>query len=460
MNAVATMTREQREQLLKAAHYNVFKIKSRHILLDLLTDSGTGQMSNNQWECMQISDEAYAGSSSAGKLMELIRRRFNMYFVHLVPQGRCAENVLFEFLLDESGMVIVGNTPFDTTRIHIESRGGIIDDCSMHKHIKSLGKHFIEHKGFLGDVDIQQLNQKITDYRHLGRQIACMLITATCNSRGGQPVSLDNIHRACVIARQANIPIFLDLARYAENAYFIQEYEMRRKKLTISVQRIVYEMARYADGILVSAKKDMLGNIGGFLALKNYHEELSLKVREKITRDYGLDSELGGYGGLAGYSMEAMWQGLNESCDEGYLKRRVGQVATLARKLHAIGVPVLPPGGHAVFIDATKFLPHLKWHDFPGHALSLALYREGGIRSVEVGSLMLGADPQTGKNRRASQELLRLAIPRRTYTDEELELVVETFKRLVNARDTILGVRIVKDNMLRHFAGEFVPIEV
>jgi len=455
-----SLSRKKRVQILKKAFYNVFYLPSEAVYLDLLTDSGTGKMSDKQWKALCDGDESYAGSRGARKLKHSIKELFGLPYVLLVHQGRAAENVFGNVIQKEKGMLILGNTPFDTTRLHIESRGGIIIDCTDQMPLKPL-VNFSRRPLFAGNLNTVKLNKELIVAKSQGKKIAYILMTATCNSNAGQPVSLSNIRLTCKIARKYKVPVFLDLARYAENAFFIKSCEKEFSHL--SVKEIVREMTKEADGFLASGKKDALGNIGGFIGLRS--SELTDKLIGEIIKCEGLDLEytsnkgnhdqVGGYGGMSGRDMEALNQGIQESTNEAYLASRLAQVERLTKALFNIGIPVLPPGGHAVFVDAGSFLPHIPWNEFPGHALTLALYLEGGIRAVEVGSLMLGRDPLSSKNRRASQELTRLAIPRRLYSDRALKHVVETFKIIRSKADKIKGVKIRLEPVPRHFRGAF-----
>ena len=454
------LSQKERNQALKKAFYNVFYLPSEAVYLDLLTDSGTGRMSDKQWKVICDGDESYAGSRGARKLKRSIKDLFGMPYVLLVHQGRAAENVFGNVIQKERGMLVLGNTPFDTTRLHIESRGGIIIDCTDQMPLKPI-VDFSRRPLFAGNLNTLKLEKELAIARSQGKKIAYVLITATCNSNAGQPVSLSNIRLVCKIAHKHKVPIFLDLARYAENAFFIKSWE--REFSCLSVREIVREMTKEADGFLASGKKDALGNIGGFMGMRS--PQLTDKLIGEIIKCEGLDLEytsnrgnhdqIGGYGGMSGRDMEALNQGIQESTNEKYLASRLAQVKRLAKALFDIGIPVLPPGGHAVFVDAGSFLPHIPWNEFPGHALVLALYSEGGIRAVEVGSLMLGRDHFSGKNRRAPQELTRLAIPRRLYSDRALKHVVEIFKIIKLKVSKIKGIKIESEPIPRHFRGVF-----
>lgn len=448
------LTHKERELALKKAHYNIFGLQSPDVFIDLLTDSGTGGMSDAQWDALKKGDESYAGSTSALTTKETIRDLFGIPYPLLVNQGRVAENVFGNVMQRKRGLIIVGNTPFDTTRLHIEMRGGIVVDCTEKTPIPSM-QEIDNYPPFLGNIDLLKLRRALEDAQSHGNKIAYVLVTATCNSNAGQPVSLNNIRETCKLAHQWDVPVFLDLARYAENAFFIKRREEEFSNTPIKT--IIREMVAPADGFLVSGKKDALGNMGGFLGLKS--RNLAEKIAEQIRITVGLELVDGaGYGGMSGRDIEALNQGLLESTDEQYLEKRVGQVRGLANGLFDAEIPVLPPGGHAVFIDAGQFLSHLSWDEFPGHALALALYSEGGIRSVEVGSLMLGRDPATGENRQAPQELTRLAIPRRVYTEDDMQYVAKILARIKKKASSIAPIRIdpLKEFEPRHFAAHFL----
>lgn len=437
---IRLLTREERVRKIRKAGYNLFFLNSEDVAVDLLTDSGTGVMSQNQWSALMRGDESYAGSASFKRLQKAIQKILG--FPHVIPthQGRGAEAVFNRALLKDGGIVI-GNSPFDTTRAHIENRGGIIIDvtCREAHDPKSMFE-------FKGNVDLKKFEKAIK--RH-GKKIAYALLTITCNSVGGQPMSLENIKAVSKIAKKYRIPLFYDIARFAENAFFIKEREKRYRAWSIA--DIVSEVMKYADGVLMSAKKDAIVNMGGFIALRD--EALYQKLAPYAILHEGFLH----YGGMSGRDMEAVAQGLHEGIDENYLRYRIGQTAYLGNALHELGVPVLRPvGGHAVFVDALAFLPHIPWDKFPGHALAIALYIESGVRSVEIGSLMLGRDPQTKENRRAPREFLRLAIPRRVYSQEHIDYVIEAFTRLIPQKNAISGVKFKYEApILRHFSSTF-----
>lgn len=454
------LSREERWKALQKALFNVFYLPSEAVYFDLLTDSGTVRMSRAQWNALDNGDESYAGSQSARKLKRTIKELFDVPYVLLVHQGRAAENVFGNVMQKEPGLLVLGNTPFDTTRMHIESRGGIIIDCTATHPIPPMIDPDAPQR-FLGNVDILKLDAELWNAKKENRKIAYILITATCNSNASQPVSLRNIRDVCQTALKHKVPVFMDLARYAQNAYFIKHYEGHSN---LSIAEIVRAMTKMTDGFLVSGKKDALGSMGGFIGLRS--PELCHELMKQVIMMEGLDlqktdpassfeDEVGGYGGMSGRDMEALSQGIKESTDDQRLGAYLGQIQWLAKELFNIGVPVLPPGGTGVFVDAGAFLPHLRWDQFPGHALALALYLEGGIRSVEIGSLILGRDPATGQNRRAPQELCRLAIPRYVYNNKQLSAVVKTFKRLKSVALKIAPVQIVTEREPRHFSAGF-----
>ena len=434
------LPKKERARRIKRAGYNLFFLNSEDIYIDFLTDSGTGAMSEDQWAGIMRGDESYAGSTSFRNLKRAVQNITGFTYVLPVHQGRGAENV-FNGALVKSGMVVPGNAPFDTTRAHIEYAGGTPLDCTIRDAYQWKSSH-----PFKGNVDLRLLEKALSAYR--GRT-AHILVTVTCNQVGGQPVSLENITAVSRLARRFRVKLFFDGARFAENAYFIKEREkgMEKKK----IPWIVREMMRYADGMLMSSKKDAIVNMGGFIALRD-KEIFSLLAPRGILMEGFLH-----YGGMSGRDMEALAVGLREGIEEDYLRHRVAQVRYLGEGLLKTGVPVLTPvGGHAVYIDATRMLPRIPWYEFPGHALAVAAYLEGGIRGVEIGSIMEGRDPATEKNKRARQELLRLAIPRRVYSQEHVDYVLEVFKRIWQNRKKIHGVGFMKEApILRHFSSRF-----
>ena len=439
-------TREERTRLLGLAGYNLFNLRSEDVAIDLLTDSGTGAMSNRQWSALMLGDEAYAGSRSFYHLREAATELFG--FPHILPthQGRGAENLLFTVLV-APGQHVIGNIHFDTTRAHIEHKQGIADDLALEAIHDPTSR-----ASFKGDLDLAHAEALIED---LGRaRVALILMTVTCNSGGGQPVSLANLRAVRALADRHGLPFFLDACRIAENAFFIKEREPGYAQR--SVASIIHEMCDLADGCTFSGKKDALVNIGGFVAFRD-------PLRYQEAASWGVLFEgFPTYGGLAGRDLEAMAQGLREVVDEDYLAWRIGQVRWLGERLLASGIPIVEPiGGHAVFLDALRFLPHLPRAQFPGQALACALYEEGGVRSVEIGAVLAGRDPLTKQERFPRLEMVRLAVPRRVYTQSHKAVVSETVAATHRRVETICGMRFTHEPpVLRHFMARFVPVAI
>lgn len=437
---IRELAKEERIKKIRKAGYNLFFLKSDDVTIDLLTDSGTGAMSENQWAALMQADESYAGSTSFARLEKAIKDILGFPYVIPAHQGRGAESV-FNKVIVKDGDVVIGNSPFDTTRAHIENRGGKIIDCTT-KEAWSSGSLF----GFKGNVDLIKLEKVLKRYKN---KVAYILLTITCNSVGGQPVSLQNIKAAAALSKRYKVPLFYDIARFAENSFFIKERERKHKNW--SIKEIVRETMRYADGVLMSAKKDAIANMGGFIAVR------SKELYDKLAPQAVLLEGFLNYGGMSGRDMETVGRGLYEGIEESYLRYRTEQTKYLGESLHKLGVPLIRPiGGHAVFVDAGKLLAHIPWQKFPAQALAVALYIEGGIRGVEVGSIMEGRDPKTGEQRKARQELLRLAIPRRVYSQEHLDYVIEVFKKILKNKNQIRGVRFRYEvPILRHFSSRF-----
>ncbi|MBX7251549.1 MAG: tryptophanase [Candidatus Promineofilum sp.] len=430
-------TRAEREQLLREAGYNLFLLPAEDVLIDLLTDSGTGAMSSGQWAGMMLGDESYAGAKSFYKFEAAVRRITG--FKHIVPthQGRAAERILFGSLL-KPGDIVPNNTHFDTTRANVEYRHAEARDIPVAE-----ARDPARVLPFKGNIDLAALEQTLSD--HAGR-VPLAMITVTNNSGGGQPVSMANIRAASEVCRRHGVLFFLDACRFAENAWFIKTREEGYADRT--PLEIAQEMFSYADGCTMSAKKDGMANIGGFLALND--DALAERCKNMLILTEGFPT----YGGLAGYDLEAIAVGLEEVLHEDYLQYRVRSVAYLGDILTANGVPIVqPPGGHAVYIDARTMLPHIPASQYPAWALSLALYLEGGIRSVEIGSVMFGRQPD-GSEKPAAMELVRMAFPRRVYTQSHVDYLAEVILYVNSIKDSLRGVRIVSaPEVLRHFSA-------
>ena len=431
-------TKEERTRWIEEKHFNLFNLESDKVIVDLLTDSGTGAMSDKQWAEMMLGDESYAGSRSFQKLHQTVQQLTGFPFLLPTHQGRAAENVLFSVMVKE-GNVVPGNTHFDTTKGHIEFRKAHAVDCTIDEAFEIDNSH-----PFKGNIDLKKLEEV---YRKHGKEkIPLTLITVTCNSSGGQPVSIENIRAVKKMSDQYGIPVFFDAARFAENAYFIKQRETEFKNH--SIKEIVAEMFAYGDGMTMSSKKDGLVNIGGFLAMKD--ENLY-----QLAGNFGIIYEgYLTYGGLAGRDLGALAQGLMESTEFEYLNARISQVEYLGEKLRSYGIPVqYPIGGHAVFVDALNFYPQLSREDLPAQTLGIELYKEAGVRGVEIGTLLADRDPGTRENRYPKLELLRLAIPRRTYTQNHMDYITTALKNVFDRRDEIQsGYDIVWEaDILRHF---------
>ncbi len=437
-------TMAERTELLKKAGYNPFLLKAKDVLIDLLTDSGTGAMSSAQWSGMIASDESYAGASSFYRFESAVQDITG--FKHVIPthQGRAAENILFTTIAN-NGDVIPNNTHFDTTRAHVEHNGAEALDLVIEE-----GKEPQKIHPFKGNMNIEKLEETIGDKG--AENIPAIMITATNNSGGGQPVSMKNIRHVSKVARKHGIPFFIDACRFAENSWFIKTREEGYEDKTPI--EIAKEMFSYADGCTMSAKKDGMSNIGGFLALND--DELAKKCRSLTILTEGFPT----YGGMAGYDMEAVAIGLYEALDEGYLRYRIRSTAYLGEKLAFAGVSIVQPvGGHAVYIDAKQMLPQIQPLEYPAWSLANALYLIGGIRSVEIGRVMFGLQPD-GSEKPAEMELVRLAIPRRVYTQSHVDYLAEAVIETYHQREKLKGYKIVSEpTVLRHFSAHLEPIE-
>jgi len=438
-------TREEREKLLKNAGYNPFMLHADDVLIDLLTDSGTSAMSAKQWAGIMEGDESYAGSKSFYNFESAVNKITHMK--HIIPthQGRAAEKILFS-VVGGPGKFFPNNTHFDTTRANIEFTGAEANDL-----LTEIGKHPEQRADFKGNMDIEKLESFINEKGV--ENIPFCMITVTNNSGGGQPVSMQNIRDVKEICKKYNLPLFLDACRFAENAYFIKLREKGYQDK--SVLEIAQEMFSYADGVTMSAKKDALVNIGGFLALND--DDLAMKCRNLLIVTEGFPT----YGGLAGRDLEAVAQGLEEVVDEHYLEYRIKSVDYLGNKLGEADVPIIePPGGHAIYIDAKRFLPDTPPELYPGQSIVCELYLEGGIRAVEIGSVMFGKYDDNGKLIPAMMELVRMAIPRRVYTQSHVDYLIEIILEVYNNRKKLKGYKITYEApMLRHFTAKFEPLK-
>jgi len=437
-------TMEERKELLKNAGYNPFLLKAKDVLIDLLTDSGTGAMSSGQWAGIISSDESYAGSSSYYRLENAVQDI--TAFKHVIPthQGRAAENILFTTIAGE-GDVVPSNTHFDTTRAHVEHTGAEARDLVIEE-----GKQPRSTHPFKGNMDLQKLEKTVEEVGV--EHIPVIMITVTNNSGGGQPVSMENIRGVSEIAKKHGIPFYIDACRFAENAWFIKMREDGYgDKEPIEIAR---EMFSYADGCTMSAKKDGMSNIGGFLAMNS--DELAGQCRNLEILTEGFPT----YGGMAGYDMEAVAIGLFEALDEDYLRYRIRSIAYLGDKLSGAGVPIVQPtGGHAVYLDAKEILPHIPPLQYPAWSFNNALYLLGGIRGVEIGSVMFARQPD-GSEKPASMELVRLAFPRRVYTQSHVDYLAEVIINAYEQREQLGGYEIVSGpDVLRHFSAKLEPVK-
>ena len=439
---------EQRQSYLQRAHYNLFALHSDDVMIDLLTDSGTSAMSAAQWSCLMKGDESYAGSPSFDRFEKTVQSL--MSFRHIIPthQGRAAEAILFSVLFSGrdrrgAGLVIPSNTHFDTTRGNIEATG-----CEALDLVISEGKDPQLDYPFKGNLDISEL-QKLLEER--GESVPLIMVTITNNAGGGQPVSLANIRSISKLAKHYGKLFFIDGCRFAENAYFIKLREEGQQQR--SIRDIVQEIFSLCDGMTMSAKKDAFANIGGWLAVND--DDLAQRARNRLILTEGFPT----YGGLAGRDLEAIAQGLNEIIDEDYLRYRIRSNAYIGERLEKMGYAIIKPtGGHAVFIDARKTLPHIPPLKYPGHALAVALYEQGGVRSCEIGSVMFGRRPD-GSEKAADLELVRLAMPRRVYTQSHADYLLEVCESVLVNKSKIPGYRITwEPPALRHFTAQFDPI--
>ncbi|MBU1144098.1 MAG: tryptophanase [Firmicutes bacterium] len=443
---IRVTTKAERIKLLKNAGYNPFSLRSEDVYIDLLTDSGTGAMSQDQWAAMMTGDEAYAGSKSFYRLESVVKNITGYEYFIPVHQGRGAEKVFLPQLVTHQGMYYISNLHFDTTRAHVELAGARAIDCVVEDC------YDIEHyHAFKGNFCIDKLEKAIAEK---GKEnIAGIIMTITNNSAGGQPVSMANMRKVKEIADKNGIMTIIDGARYAENAFFVKERE--EGYLDMDIIDIARETFSYADAFLMSAKKDGLVNMGGIIAIKN-NEHLYNLCRTYVVPYEGFPT----YGGMNGRDMDALAVGLMEALDENYLRHRIDQVRFLGDKLRDAGVPIqYPVGGHAVFVDCKAFAPHIPYDQFPALAVTNAIYLEAGVRAVEIGSLLLGRDPDTKKNIESRMELMRLTIPRRLYTYDHLDVVAEAVIHVYKHRKELKGYEFQYESpILRHFTSTFKPL--
>jgi len=446
VEAIKRSTKQQRIQWIKEANYNLFNLTSDQVFIDLLTDSGTGAMSDKQWAEMMIGDESYAGSRSYKKLKDTVQRITGFTYFLPTHQGRAAENVLFSALV-KAGDIVPGNSHFDTTKGHIEFRKAKAVDCTIDEAFDTSNLH-----PFKGNVNLEKLENVFKE--NPKDKIPFTIITITCNSSGGQPVSMDNIKAVSKLCKQYGIPLLFDSARFAENAYFIKTRDKAYADKTI--KEIAKEFFSYGDGMTMSSKKDGLVNMGGFIALND--EETYKKA---VTFNIMFEGFIT-YGGMNGRDMGALAIGLDEATEFDYLESRIGQIAFLGDKLVSYGVPVQKPfGGHAIFLDANKFVPTIPKEEYRAQALAIELYIEGGIRGVEIGTILADRDPITRKNRYPALELVRLAVPRRVYTNNHMNYVAIALKNIFDTRaEAKHGFNIVEEApIMRHFTVKLEKIQ-
>lgn len=442
------LTREEREQKIKTANYNLFLLAGEDCYIDLLTDSGTNAMSQEQWAGVMKGDEAYAGASSYYKLVKAGQDIFDYDYIQPVHQGRAGEKVLFPLFLSK-GQFAISNMFFDTTRAHVELAGARAIDCVIEE-----AKDPSKRVKFKGNMDVVKLEKIINE--HGAANIGLVVMTVTNNSAGGQPVSIKNIRETAAICHKYQIPFHIDAARYAENAYFIQRDEPEFNN--VPIKNIIREMFSHAQTFTMSAKKDAIVNMGGLIGIKDGQSDLVLKVKANCISFEGFFT----YGGLAGRDLEALAIGLYEGIDENYLKYRIGQMEYLASRLDDAGIAYQSPvGGHGVFVDAKAMFPAIPYHQFPGQVLAIELYKEAGIRTCDIGSYMLGNNPDTKQQLQADFEFTRLAIPRRVYTQAHIDIMADALIAIKQRANTITtGYTITwEPPILRHFQAHLAPVK-
>lgn len=442
---IKMLTREERIEKIKEAKYNLFNLKAEDVYIDLLTDSGTNAMSDYQWAGIMRGDEAYAGGRSYFNLVENAQEIFGYKYIQPVHQGRAAEKVLFPLMLTE-GKIAISNMFFDTTRAHVELAGARAVDCV----VKEAGNPSVRAP-FKGNMDVERLEKIINE--HGKEKVGLIVMTITNNSAGGQPVSVKNIREVSAIAKKYGIPLCIDAARYAENAYFIKQREEEFKNK--SIKEIIKEVFSYADAFTMSAKKDAIVNMGGLIGIKE-----SVELYQKIKANTICFEGFTTYGGLSGRELESLAIGLTEGLDENYLRYRIGQIEYLASILDDHGIAYQAPvGGHGLFIDAQAMFPHIPYNEFPGQALAIELYIEAGIRSCDIGSYMLGNDPDTKEQLKSEFEFTRLAIPRRVYTQAHFDIMADALIEIKKRAASVNGYRITwEPPVLRHFQASLEPI--